>query len=512
MQRLLTVLVIGLALMVSAVSARTAKVSRAAESAVAMRGSARLIVVLRPEASPLLRNENLALRSLAIESTRSRVLRTLPPRGYRLVRSFATVAAFALVADGHTLAQLRRHPDVSAVDLDAGGDGHALAPDAAAELNTVSGLAALGLDGLGLKVAVIDSGVDSDHPDLRARLIGEACFCSIGSGCCPNGTPTQFGSGAAEDDHGHGTNVAGIMVGEGNVAPRGALPRASLVAVKVIDSSNRFCCTSDIIAALDWIVREHPDVAAVNLSLGTDALFAGDCDTAAAHTQAMSQAVATLVSRGIVVVASAGNQGNPTAMSSPACVRDVFSLGATWDFSGGPRTFLGCSEESTAPRQPACFSNRSTTTDLYAAGAFVSAPGRGGATSTYGGTSQAAPMATACAVALRQAAPSATLAQRLEAMRLSPTRVVDLTSGRQYGFLDCLDAVRLLAPRWFDPNEAQCSGAPVPPADILGGAAPANASSSPQVESRWPREVRGVWKAREDASLRERGAGGFLRP
>jgi Subtilase family len=229
------------------------------------------------------------------------------------------------------------------------------------------------------------------------------------------------------------------------------LPAVSLVAVKVIDRNNRFNSTSDVIAALDWLAAQHPDIDAVNLSLGTDALFAGDCDNSAAWAQALAVAVANLNALGAVVTASSGNQGNLAGMSAPACIRNVVSNAATWDFSGGATTFLGCTESTTAPGQPTCFSNRSATTDLFAAGAFVRAPGFNGGTSNFGGTSQAAPMAAACAVALKQAAPASTVSQRMIAMTLSPTRIQDTAAGRSYPFLDCRDAMKLLNPAMFDP-------------------------------------------------------------
>jgi hypothetical protein len=222
----------------------------------------------------------------------------------------------------------------------------------------------------------------------------------------------------------------------------------------VIDRNNRFESTADVIAALDWLANQHPDIDAVNLSLGTDTLFTGDCDNAAAWTQALAVAVANLNALGAVVTASSGNQRNLTAMSAPACIRNVLSNAATWDVSGAAITFLGCTESATAPRQPTCFSNRSFTTDLFAAGAFVRAPGFNGGTSSFGGTSQAAPMAAACAVALKQAAPASTVQQRMDAMTLSPTRIQDTASGRSYPFLDCRDALKLLNPAMFDPIPA----------------------------------------------------------
>jgi subtilisin family serine protease len=449
-----------IALSATVLPAHAQRVSVAAQQQVRHDGKARVFVMLRDRtASPTPgtnsvtdKRDGAAKLHPRVRADVEAVLSALPAQGRgRVVQRFERVPAFVMRADAATLAALNRNRRVMRVDLDPGGSGHAVAPDESSVLNQVHQLAALGVGGAGMKVGIVDTGIDTDHIDLRARIVGQQCFCSVGAGCCPNGTSSQSGAGAAEDDHGHGTNVAGIIGGDGTAAPQGALPAVSLVAVKVIDRNNRFNSTSDVIAALDWLANQHPDIDAVNLSLGTDALFAGDCDNAAASTQALAVAVANLNALGAVVTASSGNQGNLTGMSAPACIRNVVSSAATWDFSGGATTFLGCTDSATAPRQPTCFSNRSVTTDLFAAGAFVRATGFNGATSTFGGTSQAAPMAAACAVALKQAAPASTVQQRMEAMTLSSTRIQDTASGRSYPFLDCRDALKLLNPAMFEP-------------------------------------------------------------
>jgi subtilisin family serine protease len=446
---LLALLVGGLALMAAPASAQgVAMVSAQARAAVADAGHARVVVVFRPQAGPA---KAVASRAAQVEATADALLGALPSGQRSLRRRFALVPALVLDASARDLAVLARHPGVVAIDVDVGGSGGAtVAPDQASRLNRVSGLDALGLGGKGQKVAVIDTGVDGDHADLAGRLVDEACFCTAASGsggCCPNMTATQTGPGAAADDNGHGTNVAGIIVGEGGVAPRGAVPDATRVGGKVIDADNRFCCTSDVVAAMDWVASHHPDVDAVNLSLGSDMTFPGDCDASTAWTQALAAAVDALVANGAVVTVSTGNQGITQQIQAPACIRKALSVAATWDSDlGAVDDFLGCSEASTAARQPTCFSNRSPTTDLFAAGAFVTSAGYTGGISTYGGTSQAAPMAAACAVALKQAAPAATVAQRMDAMTLSTTRIDDPASGRVYPFLDCRDAVALLNP------------------------------------------------------------------
>jgi len=441
-------------------AAQSSRVSEAAVRKVQAEGEVRVLVMLRDRSAPTaLRGTSLSEKRAAAPALHPRVraqvdaVLTAVPRTARatVLRRFERVPAVALRVDAAALEALARDPRVVRVDLDVGGSGAAI-PDESTVLNQLHQLPELGVGGAGMKVGIVDTGIDTDHPDLRARIVGQQCFCSVGTGCCPNGASSQSGAGAAEDDQGHGTNVSGIIGGDGTIAPRGALPVASLVAVKVIDRNNRFQSTSDVVAALDWLATQHPDIDAVNLSLGTDALLGGDCDNNAAWTQALAVAVANLNALGAVVTASSGNQGNTGAMSAPACLRNVVSTAATWDFTGGTVTFLSCTEAATAPRQPTCFSNRSTTTHLFAAGAFVRATGFSGGTSTYAGTSQAAPMAAACAVALKQVAPLSTVTQRMQAMNLSPTRVLDPTTGREYPFLDCRDAMKLLNPAMFAPR------------------------------------------------------------
>ncbi len=453
------------------VSAQPPKVADAALRKATADGSARVLVMLRPRvgatATPGLRGKRVGEAASRpalhpkVQAQVDRVLWSLPAGRARVLRRFERIPAVLVVADARTLATLARDPRVLRVDLDTGG-GMASAPDESTVLNQAHQLPELGVSGSGMKVAVVDTGIDTDHVDFRNRIVGQQCFCA--ANCCPNGASTQSGAGAAEDDQGHGTNVAGIIGGDGTLAPRGVLPAVSLVAVKVLDRNGRFSGTADVLSALDWIASHHPDVDAVNLSLGTDALFSGDCDNIAAWSQALAVAVANLEALGAVVTASAGNQANPNAMSVPACLREVVSTSATWDFTGGAITFLGCTEASTTPKQVACFTNRSATTDLFAAGAFVRAPGFNGGTSNFGGSSQAAPMAAACAAALKQAAPLSTVAQRMEAMRLSPDRVVDPSgNGRDYPFLHCRDALQLLAPALFAPIPLEGALPKLPP-------------------------------------------------
>lgn len=432
---------------------------RVVESARAQ-GTVRVLVVLR-DVAPRVDRTKLAERKRAVAHRVDGLFARTPRSHLRVRTRFDLVPAIALEADAATLQRLAADPDVLRIDLDMPGGGQAVAPDGALALSHVADMANLGLSGKGMKVAVIDSGIDTDHPDFVGRILGQQCFCSINgssAGCCPNALPTQSGAGAAEDAHGHGTNVTGIIAGNGTVAPRGGVPQVGIVAVRVIDANNRFCCSSDIVKAMDWVAANHPDVDAVNMSLGTDALFGGDCDTASSSTIALANAIANLRALGANVSVSAGNEGSTTSMGAPACVHDAFSVANAYDANYGSVNWTSCTDPAPAPRQLTCTSNRSPTTDIVGPGTWVTAPGRGGASSTFAGTSQAAPQATACAIALKQQWPMSTVAQREDVMRLSTTRVADAVSGRTYPFLDCAEALRVMSG-----NDLACKVAPKPP-------------------------------------------------
>src|SRR5690606_32626376 len=83
----------------------------------------------------------------------------------------------------------------------------------------------------------------------------------------------------------------------------------------------------NVVAALDWIVVNNGTwgIDVVNASVGTNARFAGDCDSALAVG---AVAVDTLRAQGVTVVASAGNDSSTTDMTAPACLRNVISVGA----------------------------------------------------------------------------------------------------------------------------------------------------------------------------------------
>ncbi len=406
----------------------------------------RVLVMFAIDEAKAVRGE--ASRAEQIVAVRQSLLAKAANEDLILRRAFIEVPGFAVEVTAAGLKALRDDPRVSRVDIDAGGEGHMLQ---GSPLSRVTDVFNRGLTGAGSKIAVIDSGIDLDHADFSGRIVAEQCFCSgvAGSvGCCPNALDSQSGSGAAQDDHGHGTNVAGVMAGGGAVAPRGGAPGADIVAVKVLDSTNSFCCSSDIVAALDWVRVNHPDVKVVNASLGTSTLFASACD---ANAPSLAAAVNNLTANGTMVFVSSGNQRSATSMGAPACVANSISVGAVYDSAQGNTNyaFFGCGDNNTAADLPTCFTNSNATIDLYAPGASATSSGNGGGQSTFTGTSQAAPLSAGCAATLRARVPNATAAEVEAALEASPTRVTDPKNGLNFPRLDCLDALARLAPVIF---------------------------------------------------------------
>ena len=185
---------------------------------------------------------------------------------------------------------------------------------------------AQGVTGSGVVVAIVDSGIDTDHPDLIDDIVGQKCFCNntVSGGCCIGG---QIEADTAEDDLGHGTFMAGVITSLGSVAPRGIAPDASIVAIKVINSDGKVEI-DDVRLALQWILDERPDVDVVNLSLGVTGLgWSGYCDSVDFTHQQIKTIIDALRARGAIVVAATGNDG-ADAVAVPACLSNVVAVGA----------------------------------------------------------------------------------------------------------------------------------------------------------------------------------------
>ena len=439
-------LLVGLLAIQGAIAAQSqgssnAKVGSAVAQEISAHGSASVVVALRPSAQ--LAGESRVQRLARIANDSDTVLAHLPAGSFAIRHRFANVEAIALQVSAQALPALEQNDAVLRIDVDVGGGANMLE---AAQVSGIAQLRAAGYTGKGVKVAIIDSGAQLDHPDLADSIADQYCYCSSatpGIGCCPDGSDVQGGAGSALDQNGHGTNVTGIVTGNGNYAPEGGAPDASVVLVRVLDAQGHFSNSSDIVAALDWVATNHPDVKVVNLSLGTSSLFTDACDNVSSWSMALKQAVDAVIANGGIVTASTGNAGSPNSIAAPACISGVVAVGAVWDSTMADQTFLGCTDTGIVAGKATCFTNSNPLVSLYAPGAYTTATGSNidpytaGYSSTYGGTSQAAPLVAACIADLYQQQPSLTPDQMISLLVNSSAHVTDPKNGLTFPMLDC---------------------------------------------------------------------------
>ncbi|GAA1929519.1 S8 family serine peptidase [Nocardioides marmoribigeumensis] len=318
------------------------------------------------------------------------------------VRPLPIVGGFAARMTAGQARALARTPGVRRVEAD--GVMHAL--DDGTDRDFGASLARSdtpGLDGSGVRLCVVDTGIDPQHEQVAPRTVTFKDFV---------GTRTS-----AYDDHGHGTHVAGIAAGDGvggagAATFRGVAPGATLYAAKVLDSSGSGS-DSQVIAGIQWCVAQGVDV--ITMSLGDTA--GGD------GTDASSVAVDNAVAAGVVVVVAAGNSGDaPRTINYPGTARGAITVGAVSDWSSPPGTARH--DDGT---WLAAFSSRGPTTDgrhkpdLAGPGVTVTSAAAGTVSSysTKSGTSMATPYVAGAVVLGLQAVPAATPAQVRTALESS---------------------------------------------------------------------------------------------
>lgn len=316
----------------------------------------------------------------------------------RLHRAFDFTPAAAMYLTREEIEALATDPGVARIETD---EWDRVTLDASIAEIGANVLHSGGIDGAGATIAILDTGIDYDHPAFAGRITGSACFSSQVAG---DGTVSSCIGGAAVDTISpraatycfddnpldacfHGTHVASIAAGVpgGSYPYSGVAPGAKIVAVQVFSEMRLVpndCpvgtrCTvsyvSDQIAALEWIYanRETLGVDVINMSLG------GAPRTGSCNSDPRTSIISQLKTTHITTVVAAGNDGVEGQMSSPACISDTVSVTAT---NGSARI--------------AGFANVSELTDLAAPGQDISAAGHSGnlpPVSTQSGTSMAAP-------------------------------------------------------------------------------------------------------------------------
>jgi subtilisin family serine protease len=284
-------------------------------------------------------------------------------RGGNVRHVYRLVPAVSARVPQSELAALRRDPRVDQVELDLQVHASDLELDNAWGVARIGAATAHGLDqrGSGVKVAVIDTGIDYTHPDLNGNYAGGWDFVN------DDNDPM--------DDDGHGTHVAGTIAAEDDDAGAvGVAPEAELYALKVLDENgNGFF--SDVIAAVEWCIAN--EIRVTNNSYGSWG------DPGSIVRDAFDSAAAA----GILMVAAAGNSGSRRGTGNtveyPARYESVVAVAAV-----------------TAGDARASFSSTGPDVEVAAPGASIFSTVPGGGYAWYSGTSMACPHAAGAAAVL----------------------------------------------------------------------------------------------------------------
>ena len=283
-----------------------------------------------------------------------------------------------------------------------------------------------GYAGSGQTIAILDTGVDKDHPFLSGKVASEACYSGSGGGTslCPEGVDEsiQPGSGApcpsSLSGCFHGTATAGVAAGRGTEFS-GVARDARIIAIQVFSQCGDDCINSsnsDWLAGLERVLELSADfnIAAVNMSFG-GGLFSEDCDS---DFPAVKAAMDNLRAVGIAPVAASGNNGSGTDIHVPACISSVVSVGSTDGIGDG-----------TIREEVSDFSNSSPSLDLLAPGRGIttSVPGEG--FERYNGTSLAVPHVAGAWAVLKSKAPNASVPQLLSMISRTGIPITDPRNG-----------------------------------------------------------------------------------
>ena len=269
----------------------------------------------------------------------------------------------------------------------------------------------LGYTGSGVTVAILDTGIDYNHPELSSSFAGCKSFVSYTSNCF--------------DDHGHGTHVSGIITADGmGGSPqgfaKGVAPDASVWMAKVCDASGS-CYVSDIAAAIEYVVKNN--IAKImSISLGGGGTPQANCDK-----DYLAQKVNWAVDNGVTIVAAAGNTSGK--VSSPGCASKAIAVGAV---------------DKSDVR--ASWSGSGLALDIMAPGVNIYSTLPNNSYDSWSGTSMATPHVSATVALLRQKNSTLTDSQIKDALYKTTKDLGKVGRDRYYGWgrVDALGAINYI--------------------------------------------------------------------
>lgn len=248
-----------------------------------------------------------------------------------------------------------------------------------------------------IRIGVIDTGIDFNHPDLQPVIGGGVNLIS-----------RQM---LPIDDNGHGTHIAGTIAAaaSGRSGIIGVAPQSTIFAIKAFDHNGTSYVT-DIIQGIEWCIRNRIDI--INMSFGMKT-----------RSAALEAAVRSAGRAGVIIVASSGNEGKKGSVDYPARFAGTISVGAT-----------------TRDRKIAPFTNRGKQIDIYAPGEKIYSTWLNGKYNELSGTSMATSHVSGVIALLLSLKPRLTLKQIKANLQRNSLPVNSKSTSA--GFLGEISAVR----------------------------------------------------------------------
>ena len=339
------------------------------------------------------------------------------------------------------------------------GDGERRATEGVTSIGAPEVWDAYGTKGEGVKVAVLDTGIDADHPDIDLYTTDPA-------------DPTYPGGWAEFDEHGeqrvgstphdsgtHGTHVSGTVAGSNESGVYlGVAPEADLMHGLVLEEQNG--TFAQIVAGMQWAVEEDADV--LSMSLGTEG-----------PTHHFIRPVRNAQAAGTLVVAAIGNRGEYTS-GSPANVYDALGVGAV-DSNGSVAEFSGgevlTREDWT--RTPEDWPDEFVVPDVVAPGVSVKSTFPGGEYERISGTSMATPHVSGTAALILSVVPDASPGEVEGAITGTAHKPAGAPAEKDprygYGIVDARAAVDALGQARIEGTVTDEGGTPIEGATVTVG-------------------------------------------
>lgn len=252
-----------------------------------------------------------------------------------------------------------------------------------------SAISGNGSGSVNVDVAVIDTGIQTNHPDLNV----------VGGRNCTTGS-------SYADGNGHGTHVAGTIAAKDDAnGVVGVAPGARLWAVRVLNNSGSGT-TSSVICGIDWVTANASTIEVANMSLG-----GSGTNSSCGGSDTYHNAICRSVAAGVTYAVAAGNSAADANNYRPATFAEVITVSALADFNGEPGGGAASTCRADVDDTFADFSNYGADVDIIAPGVCILSTWLSGGYNTISGTSMASPHVAGAAALYKASNPGATPAQ-----------------------------------------------------------------------------------------------------